>query len=105
MDIYKEMRDILNNNGIFNCESSFGEEFFTDDIFDILKTNVKNKKGESFNDRFRDVISDPNNLFIKRVDSAGLLENDVITLHNGIKVYNKCYYDNFSDILILNKNV
>jgi len=105
MDIYKEMRDILNNNGISNNENSFGDEFFTDDIFDIIKSNVKNKKGERFNDRFRDIISDPNNLFIKRVDSAGVLENDVITLHNGIKVYNKCYYDNFSDILILNKGV
>ena len=65
MDIYKEMRDILFENGISSDSNSFGDEYFTDDIFNILKTNIRNYKGEDFNNRFRDIISDPNNLFIK----------------------------------------
>ena len=105
MDIYKEMRDILFENGISSDSNSFGDEYFTDDIFNILKTNIRNHKGEDFTSRFRDIISDPNNLFIKRCESSGKLENDIVTLHNGIRVYNRCYYDKFSDILILNKGV
>jgi hypothetical protein len=99
------MRCVLKDNGIKNDENSFGDEYFTDDIFKILQNNVVNKKGETFIDRFRDVISDPNNLFIKRSEFSGQLENNVITLHNDIKVYDKCYYNNFSDILILNRGV
>lgn len=106
MDIYKEIRCVLNDNEIKNDENSFGDEYFTDDIFKILQNNsVVNKKGETFMDRFRDVISDPNNLFIKRSKFSGKLENNVITLHNDIKVYDRCYYDDFSDILILNRGV
>lgn len=105
MDIYKEMRDILSSNGIISDNFSFGDEYFTDDIFRILSKSTKNIKGKTFTERFRDIISDPNNLFIKRCESAGKLENGIITLHNGIKVYDRCYYDKFSDILILNKGV
>lgn len=110
MDIYKEMREILSTNGIINDNNSFGDEYFTDEIFDILKTNTRNTKGgrlqgEDFIGRFRDIISDPNNLFIKRCESAGKLENGIVTLHNGIQVYDKCYYDNFTDILRLNRGV
>ncbi len=105
MDIYKEIRILLNNNGIINDEKSFGDEYFNDEIFKILETDTENIKGETFIDRFRDVISDPNNLFIKRSEFSGNLDNNIITLHNNIKVYNKCYYNDFSDILILNKGV
>jgi Methyltransferase FkbM domain len=55
--------------------------------------------------RFRDVICDPLNNFIERHPLSGQIENDNVILHNGIKVPQKCYYDDFSDILILNRGV
>lgn len=105
MDIYKEMRDILSNSGIVNDENSFGDEYFSDEIFKILKTDTRNVKGEDFIGRFRDIISDPNNLFIKRNENSGKVQNGIVTLHNDIRVYDRCYYDNFSDILKLNRGV
>ena len=60
-------------------------------------------------DRFREIISDPINLFIKRVPDAGYVDkNNCIILHNGNRVPltgDFTYYDNFSDILIFNRGV
>ncbi len=104
-DIYFEMRKILEAHGYANG-NFFGAEYFDEKIFQHLESSdLNNEKGISFVDRFRDVVSDPNNLFIKRCSDAGKLEGDTITLHNNIKVYNNCYYDSFTDLLRINKGV
>jgi hypothetical protein len=72
---------------------------------DQLKDGIDKVKGHSYLERFRDIMSDPNNLFIERHPDAGKLIDGKITLHNGIVVNNNCYYDSFTDILILNKGV
>jgi hypothetical protein len=66
---------------------------------------MKNKKGSSFIERFRDILSDPNNKYIPRVKNAGKLVKDYIIMHNGIKIYFSSYYGSFSDIFILNRGV
>ena len=103
MDIHSEIRLNLVN---FSRDLIYGEEYYSDDIFKMIESSeILNFKGLDFNMRFLDIISDPNNLFIKRVENAGELKDGIITLHNGIKVYNNCYYDDFTNILILNKGV
>jgi hypothetical protein len=66
-------------------------------------------KAIAFIDRFREVVSDPINLLIDRVSDAGVVdENNMVVLHNGNKVPHtgdSSYYDNFSDILIINRGV
>jgi len=69
----------------------------------FIDKNINNKKGLEFKDRFIDILSDPNNLFIKRCEKAGTTENEYIFLHNGIKVETYGYYGDFSEILLLNK--
>jgi hypothetical protein len=69
----------------------------------IIDKNINNKKGITFEDRFIDIMSDPNNFYIKRCSDAGKIINNVVILHNGIKVYKNCYYGAFSKILTLNK--
>jgi len=69
----------------------------------FIDYNVNNAKGITFKDRFRDILSDPNNLFISRCEKAGTIENGCVVLHNGIKVEKDGYYGDFSKILILNK--
>ena len=60
-------------------------------------------------ERFKEIISDPLNLLINRVPQSGFLdENNKVFLHNGISVDVNgefSYYDNFSEILILNRGV
>jgi hypothetical protein len=70
---------------------------------ELIDSNVNNKKGIMFESRFIDIISDPNNLFIKRCENAGTVDNDCVILHNGIKVIKDGYYGDFSNILTLNK--
>ena len=53
-------------------------------------------------ERFRTILSDPTNKLIKRGENAGKIENGVVTMYNGLKVYTNCYYDesvscNFDD--------
>ncbi len=58
--------------------------------------------------RFREIVSDPLNLLIRRHPLAGCLENGFVYLHNGIKVpaYGSgAYYQEFSDILVINRGV
>jgi hypothetical protein len=69
----------------------------------FIDSSIDNKKGLTFEERFIDIISDPNNLFIKRCDKAGTIEDDCVILHNGIKVIKNGYYGDFSNILTLNK--
>jgi hypothetical protein len=68
----------------------------------FIDKSINNVKGLSIQDRFVDIVSDPSNLLIPRVMNAGKVENNIITLHNGIKVYNNCYYSEFSNILKIN---
>jgi hypothetical protein len=106
MDTYKEMREILKKNGVNSNELNFGYKFFNDNVFDFFyDNNLLNKKGDNFIDRFRDIVSDPNNLFIERCKNSGKLENGLITLHNGVKIFQSCYYDDFSNIFLLNDGV
>ena len=69
----------------------------------FIDMNINNVKGNDFNQRFIDIISDPNNIFIHRCKDAGTIENNCVILHNGIKVIKDGYYGDFSQILILNK--
>lgn len=67
------------------------------------------EKAKNFQERFKDVISDPLNLLIDRVPQAGYLDEHLnVILHNGNKVPSKgkySYYGNFSDLLIYNRGV
>lgn len=58
-----------------------------------------------FLDRFREIISDPLNLLIKRVPLAGVVTAEGVILHNGHRVPHDCYYGNFTKILVLNRGV
>lgn len=71
---------------------------------------MKNNKaaGNDFLGRYREIVSDPLNVFIQRCPDAGFTKGDNVVLHNGIKVPYKgeySYYDNFSDILVINRGV
>jgi hypothetical protein len=63
--------------------------------------------------RFREVVSDPNNLRIPRLEYAGMVYPDkesgnlVVIMHNGIRVLlgEHAYYGNFAEILIINRGV
>ncbi|MBK9925012.1 MAG: FkbM family methyltransferase [Anaerolineales bacterium] len=58
--------------------------------------------------RFREIVSDPLNLLIKRHPLAGMIDKDLVYLHNGNKVPLRgqySYYENFSDILVINRGV
>jgi hypothetical protein len=65
---------------------------------------INNKKGTTIEERFIDVISDPCNLMIKRVKTAGTVENNHIILHNGLKVNIDCWKD-MKQIFLLNGGV
>ncbi len=57
--------------------------------------------------RFREIMADPSNAYIPRVPDAGKVKDGAVVMHNGIKVYvgDMAYYDQFSEILTLNKGV
>ncbi len=58
--------------------------------------------------RFREIISDPLNLLIRRDPRAGFVEENYVYLHNGLKVAISgpyAYYGNFSSILPINRGV
>jgi len=71
----------------------------------FIKNEINNKKGQTFKDRFTDIISDPNNLLIKRHKDAGKVVDGNVILHQGIKVSAQGYYGDFSDCLTLNIGV
>ncbi len=61
-----------------------------------------------FMGRFREVISDPLNLLIRRVPAAGTVDGSEVYLHNGNRVPLEgagAYYGGFSQILVLNRGV
>jgi len=58
--------------------------------------------------RFREIVSDPLNLLIRRDPRAGFLEGNDVYLHNGLKVPLSgphAYYGAFSSILVINRGV
>lgn len=58
--------------------------------------------------RFREIVSDPLNLLIKRHPEAGIVNGRYVTLHNGLQVPykgNGTYYGDFSNILVINRGV
>lgn len=62
-------------------------------------------KNNQYYHRFKEILSDPTNKLIKRVKSAGTIENGIVTMYNDLKVYKNCYYDEFSDIFWLNGGI
>lgn len=58
--------------------------------------------------RYREIVSDPLNLLIRRVPDAGLVRDGFVILHNGLRVPVRgigSYYEQFSDILVINRGV
>jgi hypothetical protein len=64
-----------------------------------------NIKHNQYYHRFKEILSDPTNKLIKRVKGAGATENGIVTMYNDLKVYENCYYDEFSDIFWLNGGI
>jgi hypothetical protein len=65
-------------------------------------------KGSDYLGRFREIVSDPLNLLIRRNPLAGYVENGYVYLHNGLRVPLSgagSYYDKFSEILVINRGV
>lgn len=58
--------------------------------------------------RFREIISDPLNLLIRRDPLAGTISGDMVCLHNGIFVPlhgDEAYFGDFSQIFVINRGV
>lgn len=65
-------------------------------------------RAKDFLGRFREIVSDPLNLAIRRDSRAGFVDGDYVYLHNGLKVPisgDYAYYDDFSSILSINRGV
>jgi hypothetical protein len=66
-------------------------------------------KANTFLERYREIISDPLNMMINRVPEAGYFDGDgLVILHNGHRIPvsgDLAYYDEFSDILVINRGV
>lgn len=63
---------------------------------------------KDFIGRFREIVSDPLNLAIRRDPRAGHVDGQYVFLHNGLKVQASgplAYYGNFSLILAINRGV
>ena len=56
-------------------------------------------------DRFRFILSDPLNKKISRHKDSGKIVDGNLIMYNGLKIKPNSYYDNFSDILLLNGGV
>lgn len=66
------------------------------------------KKASNFQERFREIISDPINIAIEKVPNAGTITGDNVFLHNGLQAVRRgalAYYGSFSDVLELNRGV
>ncbi|MGY6275597.1 FkbM family methyltransferase [Methylomonas sp. MgM2] len=65
-------------------------------------------KANDFLGRFREIVSDPLNVAIRRDPRAGFVDGNYIYLHNGLKVPVSgphAYYGEFSSILAINRGV
>lgn len=84
----------------------WGEAFYVKNntlLNHFVDYSINNAKGNNFEERFIDILSDPNNFFIKRNIDAGKIEDNCVIMHNGIKVIKDGYYGSFSNILVQNK--
>ncbi|NET09111.1 MAG: hypothetical protein F6K16_31290 [Symploca sp. SIO2B6] len=69
---------------------------------------VDKAKDDDFMGRFREIVSDPLNLAIRRKPYAGLVDSNYVYLHNGLKVPisgSYAYYGKCSSILAINRGV
>lgn len=68
---------------------------------------MKKASSQDYKGRFNEIMMDPCNKFIPRIQGAGSVENDIIIMHNGIKIHmgNLAYYDDFAEILKINKGL
>lgn len=69
---------------------------------------VKKAEARDIDGRFREIISDPLNLLIRRVPDAGFVEGNLVRLMNGHRVAVRgefSYYQGFSSILTYNRGV
>lgn len=96
------------------ADVDFPSRYFNDSEIGSKEINYKflgneyPPKGRSFEERFRDVISDPLNLLIRRHPMAGTVKEGLVTLHNGHRVPidgDGAYYGSFSRILVYNCGV
>jgi hypothetical protein len=86
------------------------DKFFTIKMGGKEINSYKNvEKAKTFIERFREIVSDPINILISRVEDAGVVdEKGMVSLHNGNRVSysgENSYYNNFSDILVINRGV
>jgi len=61
-----------------------------------------------FPGRFREIVSDPLNLFVRRTANAGFTDGSLVYLHNGLRVPisgANSYYGDFSSIFVINRGV
>lgn len=69
---------------------------------------VAKSKANDFIGRFKEIVSDPLNLLIRRDPRAGFVDGNYVYLHNGLKVPvsgPNSYYGEFSSILVINRGV
>jgi hypothetical protein len=67
-----------------------------------------NNKAADLPGRFREIISDPLNIAIKRDPLAGMVTGNNVFLHNGLQVAKQgalAYCGSFSDVLVFNRGV
>ena len=65
-------------------------------------------QSNDYTGRFREIVSDPLNLVIRRDHRSGFVEGNYVYLHNGLKVPISgphAYYAGFSSILSINRGV
>jgi hypothetical protein len=69
----------------------------------------KLEKASRYDERYREIISDPINMLIERVPEAGYVDSSgYVVLHNGHRVPvagELAYCSDFSDILVINRGV
>lgn len=71
----------------------------------FAKTGV-GEVAERWRSRIDDVKASPDNAHIERVPDAGVLKGNIITMHNGVKVYATSYYGSGNlNMLIENRGV
>jgi len=75
---------------------------------DIVRIMTAKADAGDFTGRFREIVSDPLNVFIRRHPDAGRVEESLVVLHNGLRVPIRgpdAYYGDFSAILAINRGV
>lgn len=100
----RQLRDIIESH-----RRRHGEHGEKPPISDIGDDRVVCKAPSSdFDGRFREILSDPLNLLIRRHPEAGRRTGGLVTLHNGHRVPvegESAYYGDFARILIYNRGV